>query len=417
MSSKRTGPSHLRAWRAFDCTYSCFSLRAKHCDLRQLSSTIRHRPPRQHSPKRPPKRSFSIVCPLRQSRENKAEHRPVSLYVEREYGRVHDKAHAILTSSTTPSGEVVQGALKACQLLAGSLVEGAEPMPRENTPTSNLLDLEEQKKRNHESTSSSGALASAMRQRAVHRLSKLTYSIITRPQVFITPELLSSYVRTQSLLERPETIPPIFVLYASKPVPLANSSPVQYRIPNPNKISSAIPLSVADIALDSAIERKNLLVCLDIINTSVCTTPFHRLKLLKRALVPASGLALAPAAAYTVASQWSLWQDTMDNQVARNVMFAGLLAYIGFTTTLGMVAIMTANDHMNRVTWEAGTPLRERWLREEERAMVDRVACTWGFQELWRRGEEEGRDWQTLRDWIGMRRMVLDKVELMEGME
>ena len=98
-------------------------------------------------------------------------------------------------------------------------------------------------------------------------------------------------------------------------------------------------------------------------------------------------------------------------------MFAGLLAYIGFTTTLGMVAITTANDHMNRVTWETGTPLRERWLREEERAMVDRVACAWGFQDLWRRGEEEGRDWQTLRDWIRMRRMVLDKVELMEGME
>ena len=417
MISKRTGPPHSRAWRVFDGTYSCFSMRAEHCDLPQLSSTLRHRLPRRHSLKQPLKRSFSIVCPLRQGRENKAENRPVSLYVEQEFGRVHDKAHAILTSSTTPSGELVQGALKACQLLAESLAEGAEPTPRENTPTSNLLDLEEQRKRNHESTSSLGTLASAMRQRAVHKLSKLAYSIITTPQVFITPELLSSYVRTQSVLERPETIPPIFILYASKPVPLAHSSPVHYRIPNPNKISSAVPLSVADTALDSAIERKNLLVCLDIINTSVCATPFHRLKLLKRALVPVSGLALAPAAAYTMASQWSLWQDTMDNQVARNVMFAGLLAYIGFTTTLGMVAITTANDHMNRVTWETGTPLRERWLREEERAMVDRVACAWGFQDLWRRGEEEGRDWQTLRDWIRMRRMVLDKVELMEGME
>ena len=77
----------------------------------------------------------------------------------------------------------------------------------------------------------------------------------------------------------------------------------------------------------------------------------------------------------------------------------------------------TANDHMERVTWANGTPLRERWLREEERQMYDLVAAAWGFKEGWKRGEEEGEDWMALRELIGMRRMMLDRVELMEGME
>lgn len=103
--------------------------------------------------------------------------------------------------------------------------------------------------------------------------------------------------------------------------------------------------------------------------------------------------------------------------MATNVAFAGILAYVGFTATIGMVAVTTANDQMDRVTWATGMPLRERWLKEEERAALDRVAGAWGFKETWRRGEEEGREWEELREWIGRRGMVLDRVELMEGME
>jgi hypothetical protein len=36
---------------------------------------------------------------------------------------------------------------------------------------------------------------------------------------------------------------------------------------------------------------------------------------------------------------------------------------------------------------------------------------------LEKRGEEEGVDWEDLREWVGRRGMVLDKVELMDGME
>ncbi|KAI5301299.1 hypothetical protein KEM56_001835 [Ascosphaera pollenicola] len=72
---------------------------------------------------------------------------------------------------------------------------------------------------------------------------------------------------------------------------------------------------------------------------------------------------------------------------------------------------------MNRVVWMPGTPLRERWLREKERAALDRIASAWGFKDVTRRGEEEGEDWEALREIIGLRGMVLDKTDLMDGME
>ena len=72
---------------------------------------------------------------------------------------------------------------------------------------------------------------------------------------------------------------------------------------------------------------------------------------------------------------------------------------------------------MDRVTWARGVPLWERWVREEERAALDRVAGKWGFAARERRGEEEGEEWEVLREECGVRGMCLDRVELMEGME
>lgn len=107
----------------------------------------------------------------------------------------------------------------------------------------------------------------------------------------------------------------------------------------------------------------------------------------------------------------------MDTTTATNLAFVGILSYVVFTATIGVVAVTTSNDQMNRVTWATGLPLRERWMREEERAAIDRVASAWGFKETERRGEEEGEEWDALREWIGQRGMVLDRVELMDGME
>lgn len=72
---------------------------------------------------------------------------------------------------------------------------------------------------------------------------------------------------------------------------------------------------------------------------------------------------------------------------------------------------------MERITWVLGTPLYQRWLREEERAATEKVAKHWGHRERWRWGEEEGNEWRLLKRWAGVRGMVVDRVGLMEGME
>ena len=107
----------------------------------------------------------------------------------------------------------------------------------------------------------------------------------------------------------------------------------------------------------------------------------------------------------------------MDPAYATQIAFAGIMTYLATVSSLGYVVITTANDRMDRVTWAKGVPLWERWVREEERAALDRVAGKWGFQSAERRGEEEGAEWESLREFVGFRGMVLDRVELMEGME
>ncbi|KAK0947398.1 hypothetical protein LTS01_026031, partial [Friedmanniomyces endolithicus] len=80
----------------------------------------------------------------------------------------------------------------------------------------------------------------------------------------------------------------------------------------------------------------------------------------------------------------------MAPQYATGVAFAGIMAYVVHVGTIGYVAITTSNDQMDRVTWAQGVPLWERWIREEERAAIDRVAGSWGFAQREKRGEEEG---------------------------
>ncbi|MCJ1484546.1 hypothetical protein MMC06_004717 [Schaereria dolodes] len=350
--------------------------------------------------------------------------RTKSLAAEERLHEVLETANAILQTNGIPKEDAVLGSLRACEEYAQHLVDASEgketvvaKFKDRGTPATNLLHLDEGQEKSGTSSPSTALLAASMKVKAAERISATAYSIISKPAVFITPAILQSYVRTQFLLGRPETLPQAFTLYSNKPVARPGTSPVQYMSPNPKKASSAVSVSVANAALSAGIEAKNLPLCLDIINSTVCSSAYLKSKILRRAMIPLSGLVLAPLAAYTLASQLSAYQDTMDSTTATNVAFAGILAYVGFTATIGMVAITTANDQMDRVTWATGTPLRERWLREEERAMIDRVAGAWGFKESWRRGEEESYDWEALKEWTGLRGMVLDRVELMEGME
>ncbi|MCJ1281627.1 hypothetical protein MMC26_000947 [Xylographa opegraphella] len=325
-----------------------------------------------------------------------------------------------LQSPTAPDEVSVVESLETCQGLAKYLKSihespnGAEEV--KSTPAMNLLFLDEQGEA-HGTSHSAVNLAAAIRNQAVERLSDTAYQIVVDPKVFISPQILEIYVNIQSLLGRPETLSQVMSLYANKPIPKPESAPIQYTAANPASLAAAVPIKIANEALTAAIQSKNLPLCLDIINTTVCATAFRRTKIFKRALIPLLGFSLAPLAAYTLASQISVYQDTMTPEMATNVAFAGILAYVMLTGTIGVVAVTTANDQMDRVTWATGTPLRERWLREEERAMIDRVAGAWGFKETWRRGEEEGPDWAALREFTGLRGMVLDRVALMEGME
>lgn len=332
---------------------------------------------------------------------------------------------AFLGQQGIPSEKTTLGALRACaqndvKLLLDAATEPEVGINREGqseTAASHLLDLDSNGRRTGGKVATVKQQSSALRlQDVVDKMSEAAYTIITHPPVVITPRILAEYVSVQAQLSKPETLSHILALYASKPLPREVSGSVEYVERNPNKADNAVDAEVAEKALDAAIEAKNLDAAVGIIENSYGAKAFVRSKLIKKALVPASVLAAAPVLTYAAASRLSYLQDSMDHGTATGVAFAGLLAYVGFTATIGLVAATTANDQMKRVTWAAGTPLRRRWIREDERAAFDKVACSFGFSENQRFGEEEGAEFQALRQYTLRKGMILDAVELMEGM-
>ncbi|KAM0722861.1 hypothetical protein Q7P37_001059 [Cladosporium fusiforme] len=278
----------------------------------------------------------------------------------------------------------------------------------------------------HADTATSALLGSVNARQAPNSVTKATLlslisqkaeEVVRHSNIFITPAILKSYTDLQALLHQPASFPDVFALYAHKPVPVAASNSVTYSPATPDKINTAIDPKTANSALSAAITAHDLPLATDIIETTFCTPSFRKAKILRQALVPIGGLGLAPLAAYSIASAFGAWQPMLDPQQATWMAFAGIMTYISAVSMTGYVAVTTANDQMDRVTWAQGVPLWERWVREDERAAVDRVAGAWGFKSLEKRGEEEGVDWEDLREWVGRRGMVLDKVELMDGME
>ncbi|KFY12133.1 hypothetical protein V492_04074 [Pseudogymnoascus sp. VKM F-4246] len=320
----------------------------------------------------------------------------------------------LIAKDGIPSDNETEAVLDAYQRMANNLMNPPDPtaLPTDASVSSTLLSIKTAAKPRPAVHAHSPIVDGASR-----KLSNLALSVLQHPPIFITPGILRRYVNLLSTLRRPETLPTAFHLYSTKPAPVDGSSPVKYKEVNPNKSANSIEAKMADLALQTAIEAKNLGTAMDIVDTAYNTKAFRRTKFIRRALLPATGLALAPAAAYAVATQLSHFQTTMDPAVATNIAFVGILGYIGFTTVVGVVAVTTANDQMERITWATGMPLRERWIREEERAAIDKIAGAWGFRQVWRRGEEEGEEWEALREWVARRGMILDRPELMEGME
>ncbi|KAJ4414737.1 hypothetical protein N0V82_007729 [Gnomoniopsis sp. IMI 355080] len=250
----------------------------------------------------------------------------------------------------------------------------------------------------------------------VHQISQVAFEVVSHPAVVITPPILEAYIVIQARLGRAETLPHVLSLYASKPKPRLNAGSIEYVSQNPDDAAKALDSDVVEQALDAAIEAKNLDAAIGVIENTYATKAFARQKLLKKALIPASLAATAPVAVYLAASRLAQLQSSFDQSTATAVAAAGMLAYVGFTGSIGLLSILTSNDQMKRVTWAPGVTLRQRWLREEQRAALDKVACAFGYSQAHRFGEEKGEEFQALRQFVLQQGMILDRVELMQGM-
>ncbi|KAF2996657.1 hypothetical protein E8E13_003702 [Curvularia kusanoi] len=247
-------------------------------------------------------------------------------------------------------------------------------------------------------------------------LSKLAEGLLKHPAVFIGPSVLKIYVDLQRLLNRPHAIPEILYLYAHKPVPQEGSSPPKLTPPNPKSANQAIPADIADAALTAAIAAKDMPLALAVIDHTYRTPAWIRHRTLTKLGLPSALAAMAPLAIYMIAQELSVYSGFIDPFIFKTYAFAGISTYVLCTGTLGFVALTTFNDDHNRVVWRPGVPLLDRYKRQDERAALDRIACAWGFKEAWKWGSEEGEEWEGFRQLCLLRGMVLDKSDLLPGM-
>ncbi|KAI3397840.1 hypothetical protein diail_10241 [Diaporthe ilicicola] len=328
----------------------------------------------------------------------------------------------LLAHGRIPPEDEVLAALRKCAKAASLIHTGpASPLqPGESaesdTAASSLLSMDGPSSELTQSTDTTGVLDHPRPSELADRVSEAAFVVVSHPHVVITPQVLEVYLDTQARLGRVETLPHVLGLYASKPKPRRGRGSLQSLKQNPDRAANAVDPDLVDKALNAAIEAKNLDAAIGIIENSYATKAFIRAKLLKKALLPASAVVATPVAVYLLASNLSHLQNSFDQKTATAVAAAGILAYVGFTGWMGVLSVVTQNDHMKRVTWAPGIPLKERWIHEEERAALDKVACSFGFSQTHRYGEEEGADFQALREFILTKGMVLDRVELMEGM-
>lgn len=316
-------------------------------------------------------------------------------------------------------------ALDACSRFASlhsgkSVREGLERDAKQDTSAAFLLSLDGSPASRAKASPTVTATATSGTESLINSndyISRLAFEIVTDPLVVITPRVLASYVDIQRLLGDPDPLPYVFDLYASKPTPRGSPGSLEFVKRNPNKAANAVEPMVAEKALDIAIEAKSLDAAVGIVANTYGSAAFVKQKLLRKALLPSTAFAAMPFAVYLVAAQLAKFQSLYDDRTATVMAAAGLTVYVGCTGFFGALALFTYNDQMNRVTWAPGMRLFTRWLREEERAGLDKVACAFGFSEVTRHGEEEGIDFESLKNFILLRGMVLDRVESMPGMK
>ena len=230
------------------------------------------------------------------------------------------------------------------------------------------------------------------------------------------PSWVDYYPVQERLLSRARAIPEILYLYANKPVPQEGSSPPSFSKPSPKAASQAVPADVADEALTAAIEAKDMSLALAVVDHTCRAPAWTRHRTLTKMGIPGVLAAMTPLAIYMIAQELSVYSGFIDPWTFKMYAFAGISTYVMCTGTLGFVALTTYNDDHDRVVWRPGVPLLDRYVRADERAALDRIACAWGFKELWKRGDEEGEEWEGLRQLCLLRGMVLDKSDLLPGM-
>ncbi|RAH48257.1 uncharacterized protein BO95DRAFT_440597 [Aspergillus brunneoviolaceus CBS 621.78] len=339
---------------------------------------------------------------------------PTRLQLDEAIAQIAEECSNLCQADAVPANDAVEQLLQRSEKIAETIAQPTKAQPKQEPDEfASLLDLDEPAT----AAEKPQPRPKLSRKQLSKQLCQAIHGLLTDEKVFISPEALASYTKIHVLLQQPHHFPEIFHLYANKPIPEEKSSPVRFSKANPNSINSAIPVELANSALDVAIAQRNLSLVLAIIDTAFSTAAFRRAKAYKKAALPLGGLSAAPVACYILATWAGSLQNTMDPSTATGIAFAAGLAYMGGVTSVGLLAITTANDQMERVTWQPGVPLRHRWLREEERAAFDKVALAWGFKDVYLRGEEEGEEWESLREFIGMRGMILDRTDLMEGMQ
>ncbi|KAK8156203.1 hypothetical protein IWX90DRAFT_434337 [Phyllosticta citrichinensis] len=330
------------------------------------------------------------------------------LYAPTAVDNVEKKIKQILAQKdTVPSEDVLVPIMREADKLSALLVKSGtaekESTPKQGAPdaASLLSDLDN---------------APPSARHPVDKLSSLVHQLMLHPPVFINPEMLELYVKIQSRLRQPEKILDVFDLYANKPIPKPHSSPVQYKQLKPDRILAAIPTHIANQAVDAALANKDLFLAMEMVENTFRTRSFNKAKLVRKVTVPLLGVGCLPIGLYYLAQMYAEAQTSEEHFSAALKVYAGGAAYLVSVVGLGFVAISTWNDQMKRVTWARGTPLSVRYMREEERAAIDKIAQAVGFREKSRWGEEEGEEWEAFVEWAAMRWMVVDAVELQEEM-
>jgi len=242
--------------------------------------------------------------PVAQGADSSAE-------TDRVVNGIRDKYQAIVQADQAASEEEVAALLRQCLQTVEAYAKPIEQRGKgTSNATSSLLDLA------GTAEAGPGKPNNNRRRKATDAISELVDELLLDEKVFISTETLELYTKIQSLLKRGNYFPRIFSLFANKPIPQPNTSPVTFSNPNPADVKNAVPSELANMALDVAVSQKNLPLALAIIDTTFCAPAFYRAKMFKKAGVPLGGLVAAPLASYVVATWAASLQNTMDPGMA-----------------------------------------------------------------------------------------------------